>query len=371
MRLHRAFGAIQMTMEAPQIKRQRVSSGSGSDFGTDITSDSNTISSPDLLQLEYTINTTTGCNSVKISPDCDVFACCDAHGWIRVYSMATGKLIWEVKGHSNGVNEIEFSPVNSDILASCSDDRTVRLWLISGRRCLKVMKKHSFYVTTIKFTYKGNLLVSALADETIIVWDVISGKSLRTLAAHSDPISLVALTFDSSIIVSGSYDGLMRLFDMETGHCLKTLTYSTSHGTATASTNEVINLPISYVELTPNSKYILSSSLDGVIRLWDFMGNRVIKTYVGVDGAPISTKYSCGTGFLVDPVVVPFVISGSDKDGLLAWNSQLKELVYQHEPEQKDDPVLQVAVLGSVVMACTKSGIINKFNVTPKYVAQS
>lgn len=357
-------------METPQAKRQRVGSGQvlESDSGNENGIAQNIVkpglfSHPDLLEVEYTIDTTTGCNSVKISPDGDSFACCDSQGWIRVYSMATGKATWEVKGHGSGINDIEFSPVNSDILASCSDDRTIRIWLISRRRCLKVMKKHSFYVTTIKFNYKGNLLVSALADETIIVWDVSSGKSLRTLAAHSDPISLVALTFDSSIIVSGSYDGLMRLFDMESGHCLKTLTYSTSHGTATASTNEVINLPISYVELTPNSKFILSSSLDGVIRLWDFMGNSVIKTYLGINGAPISTKYSCGTGFLVETVLEPLVVSGSDKDGLLVWDLQLKELVYQHKSERDDDPVLQVALLGGVVITCTKSGLIKKFNV--------
>ena len=48
----------------------------------------------------------------------------------------------------------------------------------------------------------------------------------------------------------------MRLFDLQTSQCLKTLTSTFGgHGTATASTNDVINFPIAKVELSPNGHF--------------------------------------------------------------------------------------------------------------------
>lgn len=144
------------------------------------------------------------------------------------------------------------------------------------------IQKHTYHITTLKFVQKGNILISGSSDETITIWDITSNKILTTLAAHSDPVLSITLTPDDTIIISASYDGLMRLFDLETSQCLKTLTNSTSHyGTATASTNDVLNFPISKVEISPNGQFILSSSLDGKLRLWNYMENKVYKTYQG------------------------------------------------------------------------------------------
>lgn len=284
-----------------------------------------------LYSVRYVVqNPSESINTVKISPDGKSMATCSSNGVIRVYELASGTLKQELWGHTRGVSDVDFLPINSDILVSGSDDLTVRLWSISRGKCLKILRKHTYHVTTVRFTSRGSILLSGSADETITIWDLTSGKTLRTLSAHSDPILSVALTPDDTIIVSGSYDGLMRLFDLETGYCLKTLVYnSASQGTATASTSDVVNFPISYVNLSPNGKYILSSSLDGAIRLWDYMDNKVIKTYLGVGDEPnISTKYTCETCF-VTCTETPLIASGSESSGLLFWDVQSKKIVCQ------------------------------------------
>lgn len=269
-------------------------------------------------------------NDIKFSPDGSYVAACTSRGMIRVFETSTYKNVATFSGHSRGVSCIAFSPINPSILASGSDDLTIRIWSIEKQKCIRILKKHTYHVTTLVFNSKGNLLVSGAADETIIVWDLTSGKSLKTLAAHSDPISSVCLTPDETVIVSASYDGLMRLFDLETGQCLKTLVYNSStQGTATASTNDVVNFPISCVSVTPNGSYILSSSLDGKIRLWDYMTNRVVKTYGCEDG--VNTKYNSASRF-VTCTLRPMVVSGSDKNGLLVWDVQTKEVVSQTLP---------------------------------------
>ncbi|CAH6722462.1 COMPASS component Swd3p [[Candida] jaroonii] len=305
------------------------------------------------------INQSCSVNAVKVSPDEKTFATCNSDGIITIYDFEGTKL-HELKGHTGGISDIDFSPINSNIIASCSDDLTIRIWSINKGKCLRILKKHTYHVTTIRFNSKGNILISGSADETISIWDLSSGKHLKTLSAHSDPISSICLTPDDSIIVSGSYDGLMRLFDCESGQCLKTLIFnSSSFGTATASTNEVVNFPISHVELSPNGKFILSSSLDGYIRLWDYMDNKVIKTFSGKDNSPISEKFNCSAKFIIsNKFETPVVVSGSDKGDLIFWDVQTKRIL--NIMNFGNEPIFEIDTInnGEALLICSRSGDI-------------
>lgn len=350
-------------MEEPLLKKQKL-------VDDDITQVEGYI--PDLYKVKLSIQEDKhSVNSVKFSPDGKTFATCSSDGKINIYNLETGECIATLLGHTKGISDIEYSPINSNIIASCSDDLTIRLWSIEKGKALKVLKKHTYHITSVKFNSKGNILISASADETITIWDISSGNTLRTLAAHSDPVLSICLTHDNSIIVSASYDGVMRLFDLETGQCLKTLTYnSTSHGTATASTMDVVNFPITYVLCSPNSKYILSSSLDGYIRLWDYMDNRVIKTYVGVNEKPISEKYICGTQFILQ-TDSPKIVSGSDSSGVIIWDVQSKLINFQFK--NSDHPVLQVDTYdnGKYIACCGTDGKVDILELNPLYEKKS
>lgn len=353
-------------MVEPVTKKQRTQSA---DVETDENvKNINIAPIEDLYHEKYTITNPdhVSVNAVKISPDASTIAFSTSSGRIKIHKFDDGSFICDLEGHTKGISDIDFSPTNPDIIASASDDLTVRLWSISNNKCLKILKKHTYHVTTVNFTRKGNILITGSADETITIWDLSSGKNLKTLAAHSDPILSICLTPDNTIIVSGSYDGLMRLFDCETGQCLKTLVYNTSSfGTATASTNDVVNPPISCVECSPNGKYILSSSLDGLIRLWDYMNNKVLKTYSGKD-SPVSEKYISQAKFIIN-TIDPLVVSGCDSGELLFWNVQSKEIVYSVNNDQ--GPVFGIDLYrgGEKLAYCSRNGVVKVLEINGKY----
>ena len=59
---------------------------------------------------------------------------------------------------------------NGQLLASASDDKTVRLWNPATGKCLQELKAHDLEVLGIAFSPDGTLLVSASQDLTITLW---------------------------------------------------------------------------------------------------------------------------------------------------------------------------------------------------------
>ena len=95
-----------------------------------------------------------------------------------------------------------------------------------------------------------------------------SSLHVQSIPAHSDPVTSVEFNRDGSMMLSSSFDGLCRLWDTETGKCLRTII-------------DESNPPVSMARFSPNGKFVLIGSLDGRIKLWDYEKQKHIKTYTG------------------------------------------------------------------------------------------
>ena len=93
-------------------------------------------------------------------------------------------------------------------------------------------------------------------------------NDVQVLPAHSDPVTAVDFNRDGTLIVSSSYDGLCRIWDSNSGQCLKTLIDET-------------NPPVSFVRFSPNGRFILTGTLDHKLKLWDFEKSKCVKQYEG------------------------------------------------------------------------------------------
>ncbi|TMQ29195.1 MAG: hypothetical protein E6K70_26075, partial [Planctomycetota bacterium] len=80
-----------------------------------------------------------------------------------------------LKGHQGSVMAVTFSP-DGKILASCSRDKTIKLWDAATGELKRTLTEHTADVYDVTFSPKGNLLASASTDKTIRLWDAQSGK---------------------------------------------------------------------------------------------------------------------------------------------------------------------------------------------------
>jgi WD40 repeat protein len=129
-----------------------------------------------------------------------------------------------LSGHTWAVLTVAFSP-NGEILATGSDDNTIKLWEVKAGREIASISGHSWSVTGLIFDLTGEFLISSSKDKTIKIWRVSNQEEIVTLCQHEYSVTAITANFitnlntqfDIPIIVSGSQDKTIKICQLEFG----------------------------------------------------------------------------------------------------------------------------------------------------------
>ncbi|KAI9774719.1 MAG: hypothetical protein M1839_001680 [Geoglossum umbratile] len=206
----------------------------------------------------------------------------------------------KLEGHGGPARAVA-PPQDSRLLASASDDGTVRLWdPVTGEE-LRKLEGHGGEVTAVAFSYNGQLLASASFDRTVRLWDPITGEELGKFEGHSGEVTAVAFSYNSQLLVSASYDETVRLWDPSTGEELRRLN---CHGSACA------------IAFSHDSR-LLATSSGGMIRLWNAVAKEEPRNLIDHGSPGSAVAFSRDSRLLV---------SASDDDTVRLWSLTGEEL---------------------------------------------
>lgn len=146
-------------------------------------------------------------------------------------------------------------------LASCGQDKTVRLWDICTGECKKTLFGHTDAVTCIA-PYRGNTFFTGSNDGTVREWDGSTGKCIHVFEGHTHYVrSLCVLAErDVPVVASGSRDKTI-------------IVWRISSGTGPSKVEAVLEggglFGVSALATAEHDTMLISGDEDGHIRLWD------------------------------------------------------------------------------------------------------
>ncbi len=173
------------------------------------------------------------------------------------------------------------SQVDVDVFAVGYEDGKIRIWDSRTATVIVSFNGHKSAVTHLQFDESGVRLASGSRDTDIILWDLVAEVGLFRLKGHKDqitslnflrrPLNVEDGALDGSgngtedgmgFLISTSKDALIKLWDLSAQHCIET------H--VAQSNGECWSLGLS-----PDHSGCITAGNEGELRVWSINGTRL------------------------------------------------------------------------------------------------
>lgn len=168
---------------------------------------------------------------------------------VLVWDIRRGALLatWHEVGHRSKVTALARSPTDPDTFAVGYEDGSIRLWSAETNSTSVTFNGHKKAVIALTFDTQGLRVASASLDTDIILWDLVAETGLFRLRGHRDAVTAIAFvqtpsnlpssdgpsssvaaqseTESAGYLLSTSKDGLLKLWDLSLQHCIETVVH--------------------------------------------------------------------------------------------------------------------------------------------------
>ncbi|KAJ7372160.1 Coronin-1C [Desmophyllum pertusum] len=135
-----------------------------------------------------------------------------------------------VGGHKQDVLDVAWNPFDDNMIASCSEDATVKIWHIPDQGLdkeilttplISLEGQHQKKVQQILWhPVAANVLLSASWDPVIVIWNLETAEAVVEIDCHPDIIFSVSWNANGSLIATTCKDKKIRIIDARKGNVI-------------------------------------------------------------------------------------------------------------------------------------------------------
>lgn len=253
------------------------------------------------------------------------------NGELEVFDIASSTLLDTIKAHDGPVWTLQVHPDGKSMVTG-SADKNAKFWNfqvvqedIPGTKRttprLKLVHTRTLKVAddilSIRFSPDSRLLAVALLDNTVKVFFVDSLKLFLNLYGHKLPVLNMDISYDSKMIVTCSADKNVRLWGLDFGDC---------HKAFFAHQDSIMAVAFVPTNGEGNGHNFFSASKDRVIKYWDGDKFEQIQKLEGHHGEIWALAMSHSGDF---------VVSASHDKSIRMWQ-QTDEQLFPEEEREKE-----------------------------------
>jgi WD40 repeat protein len=154
--------------------------------------------------------------ALDFSPDGSILASGSEDKSVRLWDVASGEQIHQLSAHQEPVNDVHFNPDGS-LLATCGGgiagtDNSIRIWDTADWDVLLALEDQSEPVSGCVFNNDGGLLFSRSWGPILNIWEIPSGQVIKSLSAFPAFLPSIALSPDGKLLVFGDPEGRIHVY---------------------------------------------------------------------------------------------------------------------------------------------------------------
>lgn len=205
--------------------------------------------------------------------------------------------VFTLHGSNAGINCID---VEAEMILAASNDMATRVWSLSDRKMRVTLTGHSNKVMAAKFIGQPSKAASCSTDRTVKIWDTNTATCVRTYFAGSSCHDLVYL---QNQVITGHFDGVIRCWDLRRNQYHE------------ASSMIKLQSKITSLDISNDSSKLICSLRDNVIKSVDLRKMEVLQVYSD-EKFRISSD-TCKAKFSTDG---KYIACGSSDGNLFVWD---------------------------------------------------
>jgi WD40 repeat protein len=160
--------------------------------------------------------------SLRFSPDGTKLATASADKFLKVSSVADGKLIHSYEGHTHHVLAVDWRSDGKELVSGGADN-VLKVWDFASGEQLRTLQAVGKQVTSVRWIAGKPEVVGASGDTQVRIWNPENGGIARGFGGARDYVYSVTASVDGSRIAAGGAESVLFVWNGQNGQVIRKL----------------------------------------------------------------------------------------------------------------------------------------------------